>query len=115
MKLSDFIQIEVKDHIGICTIDHQFESMNIVSPEVIGLFDELKNRIFEDDDIHAVVLISGKPDFMAGADIKAFAIEKEGDFRPIQKKGHDTLNEICLLYTSPSPRDQRGSRMPSSA
>ena len=24
-------------------------------------------------------------------------------------------NSICLLYTSPSPRDQRGSRMPSSA
>ena len=24
-------------------------------------------------------------------------------------------NRICLLYTSPSPRDQRGSRMPSSA
>ena len=23
--------------------------------------------------------------------------------------------ESCLLYTSPSPRDQRGSRMPSSA
>ena len=26
-----------------------------------------------------------------------------------------TLNNNCLLYTSPSPRDQRGSRMPSSA
>ena len=25
------------------------------------------------------------------------------------------LDAICLLYTSPSPRDQRGSRMPSSA
>ena len=25
------------------------------------------------------------------------------------------MNKICLLYTSPSPRDQRGSRMPSSA
>ena len=25
------------------------------------------------------------------------------------------LTDICLLYTSPSPRDQRGSRMPSSA
>ena len=24
-------------------------------------------------------------------------------------------HEACLLYTSPSPRDQRGSRMPSSA
>ena len=25
------------------------------------------------------------------------------------------LSNLCLLYTSPSPRDQRGSRMPSSA
>ena len=33
--------------------------------------------------------------------------------------GHDYLADVqakgCLLYTSPSPRDQRGSRMPSSA
>ena len=27
----------------------------------------------------------------------------------------DTDFDLCLLYTSPSPRDQRGSRMPSSA
>ena len=27
----------------------------------------------------------------------------------------DGTVDICLLYTSPSPRDQRGSRMPSSA
>ena len=29
--------------------------------------------------------------------------------------GRDFETYICLLYTSPSPRDQRGSRMPSSA
>ena len=29
--------------------------------------------------------------------------------------GNASDYEICLLYTSPSPRDQRGSRMPSSA
>ena len=29
-------------------------------------------------------------------------------------RGHDIVY-TCLLYTSPSPRDQRGSRMPSSA
>ena len=29
-------------------------------------------------------------------------------------KGYD-YSRSCLLYTSPSPRDQRGSRMPSSA
>ena len=28
---------------------------------------------------------------------------------------HQDLHRDCLLYTSPSPRDQRGSRMPSSA
>ena len=30
-------------------------------------------------------------------------------------KPNDRLTPACLLYTSPSPRDQRGSRMPSSA
>ena len=30
-------------------------------------------------------------------------------------KRHKLFINICLLYTSPSPRDQRGSRMPSSA
>ena len=38
----------------------------------------------------------------------ALAIENMHD-RPYLKGG------VCLLYTSPSPRDQRGSRMPSSA
>ena len=28
---------------------------------------------------------------------------------------HKSMKQNCLLYTSPSPRDQRGSRMPSSA
>ena len=32
-----------------------------------------------------------------------------------KNKSGTILAEACLLYTSPSPRDQRGSRMPSSA
>ena len=36
-------------------------------------------------------------------------------FRPLVSKTVNVLLLICLLYTSPSPRDQRGSRMPSSA
>ena len=31
------------------------------------------------------------------------------------KAGLEAVASTCLLYTSPSPRDQRGSRMPSSA
>ena len=34
--------------------------------------------------------------------------------RAIEANG-GVLPKVCLLYTSPSPRDQRGSRMPSSA
>ena len=44
-------------------------------------------------------------------------IETKGEFEE-QKQSEITKNnraDICLLYTSPSPRDQRGSRMPSSA
>ena len=34
----------------------------------------------------------------------------------LEEEGNKVLKlNICLLYTSPSPRDQRGSRMPSSA
>ena len=39
-----------------------------------------------------------------------------GQLASISLKIQDTLKSVaCLLYTSPSPRDQRGSRMPSSA
>ena len=39
------------------------------------------------------------------------------DFRTIEAESRRHLERlgVCLLYTSPSPRDQRGSRMPSSA
>ena len=39
------------------------------------------------------------------------AVSVAGQGSPIKR----TPLDICLLYTSPSPRDQRGSRMPSSA
>ena len=35
--------------------------------------------------------------------------------RSFLKEFKDWKYNSCLLYTSPSPRDQRGSRMPSSA
>ena len=37
------------------------------------------------------------------------------DVRDGLKPVHRRILYSCLLYTSPSPRDQRGSRMPSSA
>ena len=43
-------------------------------------------------------------------------IEMMDETKQMLKYAFMTENELtCLLYTSPSPRDQRGSRMPSSA
>ena len=39
----------------------------------------------------------------------------DADFHFVTPPFVDSHFHICLLYTSPSPRDQRGSRMPSSA
>ena len=37
------------------------------------------------------------------------------DWVLLVQTGRATEAHLCLLYTSPSPRDQRGYRMPSSA
>ena len=44
-------------------------------------------------------------------------IDVKVDKRIIDEEGHPNLRSfnICLLYTSPSPRDRQKSRMPSSA
>ena len=44
---------------------------------------------------------------------EAEAARKIAEQEEIERKVAEANN--CLLYTSPSPRDQRGSRMPSSA
>ena len=50
--------------------------------------------------------------------IDALPAEYEVEARNLASRdsiGRDDIIKACLLYTSPSPRDQRGSRMPSSA
>ena len=47
-----------------------------------------------------------------GLQLAGQLIEAPGGSDHVQGYGKGA---ICLLYTSPSPRDQRGSRMPSSA
>ena len=54
-----------------------------------------------------------------GGVICVLAIDHRDSFRAMVGDGvsDEEISQfkICLLYTSPSPRDQRGSRMPSSA
>ena len=47
--------------------------------------------------------------------VSALAFEILGEQAGLRPAPYLASRGICLLYTSPSPRDQRGSRMPSSA
>ena len=60
---------------------------------------------FYDDAVDGVDIFSGSDD----------SLINEVVLSPVTETLQGKQLLICLLYTSPSPRDQRGSRMPSSA
>ena len=47
--------------------------------------------------------------------IEVLASSPQYNLKSAREFNQNDKNVSCLLYTSPSPRDQRGSRMPSSA
>ena len=59
----------------------------------------------------------GDVDFPAVSEIASWITPVPGGVGPLTVTMllRNTFSAACLLYTSPSPRDQRGSRMPSSA
>ena len=68
------------------------------------------------DEIEAVVLTLDRESRKMSLGIKQLTQDPWTDITkkfPIGSKHTGSVS--CLLYTSPSPRDQRGSRMPSSA
>ena len=54
-------------------------------------------------------------DRVKGPDNNVDNIMMMHSLRPHSMEGHMAIYKYCLLYTSPSPRDISGSRMPSSA
>ena len=81
----------------------------IVFPALIQ-FLEVRDRI-EQKHQHIVSL---QKTFLFIANDLRFASNRLGKDQ-FGETAKTTLSIGCLLYTSPSPRDQRGSRMPSSA
>ena len=65
---------------------------------------------------HEVTVMSGIPNYPAGKFFPGYGLfSKRKEEKNGVKIHRMPLIPRCLLYTSPSPRDQRGSRMPSSA
>ena len=51
----------------------------------------------------------------AATDVTSEYSQVKREHKKLESKVSQIHRYTCLLYTSPSPRDQRGSRMPSSA
>lgn len=95
MQQEDLLKIEIENGIATLWLDHQKEKMNVVSPAFLDIFEKVFENLFQDEAVKAMVLISAKKDFIAGADIKAFKADKKGDFQPISRKAHDFLNRLA--------------------
>ena len=68
MELKHF-RFEIEQGVAVVTIDKAGEPMNTLGPELLGELSTIIDRLETDDEISAVVLTSGKKDFLAGADI----------------------------------------------
>ena len=81
--------------------------------------DDPVEKLFEMEDLRVKLNnagISVDSDTLYACFVSALpAAEYSLEIRDLNLKQVYDRKEICLLYTSPSPRDQRGSRMPSSA
>ena len=87
-----------KKHFRVHTkINFEIENLRAMNIEDINIFD----RSFDYDDIKLMV-----------SDMDSTLISIETIDEIAKEVG---LSNDCLLYTSPSPRDKRQSRMPSSA
>ena len=93
------------------TLDKQLELHRMMM--LIRLFEEALEEMFSRGLLHGTMHLSiGQEASAAGA---CLALDKE-DLITSTHRGHGhCLGKGCLLYTSPSPRDISGSRMPSSA
>ena len=100
-RVRDFAQIKGNGVIDLPISQYGLEALNVDE----GGLDQMDNRILRT----IIEKFSGGP---VGISTIATAVSEEsGTIEEV----HEPFLIICLLYTSPSPRDQRGSRMPSSA
>jgi 3-hydroxyacyl-CoA dehydrogenase/enoyl-CoA hydratase/3-hydroxybutyryl-CoA epimerase len=86
------------DGVATITLNHATEAMNLVSPEWVAEFTAAVEQVAADDKIKGAIVTSGKPTFMAGADLKVlvrgFTKEQALEFSRIPTDMHRRL-ETC--------------------
>jgi 3-hydroxyacyl-CoA dehydrogenase/enoyl-CoA hydratase/3-hydroxybutyryl-CoA epimerase len=94
--MSNIATIEKRsDGIAIVWLDQPNEKVNKVSLDFIKEVDNTFSALEHDNEVKAVVILSKKKDWIAGADIDMFAnVKQKGDFAPITRNGHQSLARL---------------------
>ena len=110
--------IEINGHME--SIGSSIFGGTIIASGTLSINDTTLDRvgpiILEEDD--SAIILGGNTEFTNSTDdhdVRARSFSTIGWGDDVIGSGGLTDKWDCLLYTSPSPRDQRGSRMPSSA
>jgi 3-hydroxyacyl-CoA dehydrogenase/enoyl-CoA hydratase/3-hydroxybutyryl-CoA epimerase len=93
----DAFRSELRGEVLVLTLDIPGESVNTLSPPLIDAFEEELRRVEQDDAVKAIVLTSGKPDFLVGADVKwldTLRTAEEGE--KASRAGHEALDRLAL-------------------
>lgn len=92
---NDYFELENRDGIGVLWMDQQGSKVNKIGPEMIGMFNPLLDELEKNSSMKALVLISRKKDFIAGADIEAFGnVKSASEWLPIAQQGHQILDRM---------------------
>ena len=88
------------------------------SPNAIRQFDDFRGtEIISESDIAFIQIATGEG--VQSVDLDTYSLTLNESWPLLMDEADAAVGKAfpsgCLLYTSPSPRDQRGSRMPSSA
>jgi len=95
-EVEQFVSIEKQDNVAFVWFDQQGEDVNKLGPGVVPVFKEVFEELNHDKNVKAVVLISNKKDFIAGADIEYFlSMTEPGVAEQFIREGQELLNQIA--------------------
>ncbi|MCC7074548.1 MAG: enoyl-CoA hydratase/isomerase family protein [Deltaproteobacteria bacterium] len=95
------LTLKVVDNIAVITIDVPGEKQNTLSEKTKHGFKVCFERVANDPAIEGAVLISGKPDFIAGADISMIQTRKSAS--EVERLSREMQQQLALLEQSKKP------------
>ena len=99
MTQQDSVTFEVDaSGVGLVTFDQPGRAMNVLTPELLGRFATLLERLEQEEGLKGLVLTSGKSSFIAGADIREFrTFAERGETIDAIKRGHRVFAKLAGL------------------